>query len=985
MLPMELNNLNEIPIVNDESSLPFWSWNNDLDIEELKKQIHFIKESGHGGFIMHARKGLKTEYLGKKWFACVRECIKLADELGLSAYVYDENGWPSGFVGGKMLREGNYAHYLDLQERNDYDETALSVFVRVENRFVRVKKAGEYSCYYCIYDREDKSFTDILNPKVTETFINETYLPYCIQFQNDCGKAFKGFFTDEPQFYRYRTPYSPVLKDGFYKEYNQDICNELIYLFNQEEQGYLFRTKYYRLLNKLYIENYIKKIYEFCENYNLEITGHTVEENSLYSQMWGCAGAMPFYEWEHIIGVDWLCRMIGSEMNPKQASSIAQQLGKKRVMAEAFAACGHDVTPMELKWITEFLYANGVNMLCPHLFAYSLSGQGKTDHPPTFSKHNTWSEYYSKFFHYFSKLGYILANTTEIADTLVIHPMNNIYLMYERDKDYESVKDFEEKFLCLIKKLNQNQVLHHYGWEPLLNKYARVEGSELVVGQCRYKNIIVPEMLSLNCSTVKLLHEFAEAGGKIYYENPEALEYIDGSPCIFSKESTISLEEIVQKGEIRQKNISENIQCVLRKDEKDNVMLYCVNHSKDSREENEISLSVHDILEYDLIRNIYRQTDSRYQNGQIILKLSLRPMESRLFVLNCQDKISDKIYPKKVYFDQEKVITQTFIMRKPQQNYLILDRAAISREGQFYETEKPLPCICEELIKGQSFGGDGKQSYCGKLFIKHKFRVDVLPSNLSLRREKMKYLNYYVNGHLVADFCQSDFDCNFEEADILAYVCVGQNEIVYEIEYYQNKDVKRILFENNDAESLKNCLVYDTEIENLYLIGDFQVSFTEEFERTKNHGIKYSGIPYITKKTIKGISPVLSGYPFYAGKVVYETEIEFPKNSQLQLEGRFCAADVYINDVKTDNLFFNHVSDIPADFYGKKVNLKICVTVSLRNLMGPHHAKEAESFVEVPNRFTMQGTWQNSQSILYTPNYNFVDVGLKSVKILTNK
>ena len=49
---------------------------------------------------MHARGGLKTEYLGEKWFRCVEACCKRAQELGMEAYAYDENGWPSGFVGG---------------------------------------------------------------------------------------------------------------------------------------------------------------------------------------------------------------------------------------------------------------------------------------------------------------------------------------------------------------------------------------------------------------------------------------------------------------------------------------------------------------------------------------------------------------------------------------------------------------------------------------------------------------------------------------------------------------------------------------------------------------------------------------------------------------------------------------------------------------------------------------------------------------------
>ena len=53
-------------------SLPFWSWNDKLEQKKLIKQIERMCDCGFGGFFMHARSGLKTEYLSKEWFDCVR-------------------------------------------------------------------------------------------------------------------------------------------------------------------------------------------------------------------------------------------------------------------------------------------------------------------------------------------------------------------------------------------------------------------------------------------------------------------------------------------------------------------------------------------------------------------------------------------------------------------------------------------------------------------------------------------------------------------------------------------------------------------------------------------------------------------------------------------------------------------------------------------------------------------------------------------------
>jgi len=53
---------------------PFWSWNGQLEIDELIRQIGIFKEMGMGGYFMHSRTGLQTRYLGREWFDCINAC-----------------------------------------------------------------------------------------------------------------------------------------------------------------------------------------------------------------------------------------------------------------------------------------------------------------------------------------------------------------------------------------------------------------------------------------------------------------------------------------------------------------------------------------------------------------------------------------------------------------------------------------------------------------------------------------------------------------------------------------------------------------------------------------------------------------------------------------------------------------------------------------------------------------------------------------------
>ena len=87
-------------------SLPFWSWNDKLQEDELRRQIRRMHELGMNGFFMHARGGLETEYLSDEWYALTRACVDEAKKLGMEAWAYDENGWPSGFGNGIVNGKG---------------------------------------------------------------------------------------------------------------------------------------------------------------------------------------------------------------------------------------------------------------------------------------------------------------------------------------------------------------------------------------------------------------------------------------------------------------------------------------------------------------------------------------------------------------------------------------------------------------------------------------------------------------------------------------------------------------------------------------------------------------------------------------------------------------------------------------------------------------------------------------------------------------
>ena len=53
-------------VPNQYRPIPFWSWNEKLEPEETAAQVREMNRVGIGGFFMHARGGLDTEYMGKE-------------------------------------------------------------------------------------------------------------------------------------------------------------------------------------------------------------------------------------------------------------------------------------------------------------------------------------------------------------------------------------------------------------------------------------------------------------------------------------------------------------------------------------------------------------------------------------------------------------------------------------------------------------------------------------------------------------------------------------------------------------------------------------------------------------------------------------------------------------------------------------------------------------------------------------------------------
>ena len=959
--------------------LPFWSWNDKLEEDELRRQIRNMHDIGMNGFFMHARGGLETEYMSDDWYRAINVCIDEAKKLGMEAWSYDENGWPSGFAGGKLLgAPENFARFLRYQTQDTYPEgEPLAVYVLENNVSRRVSAPVDgATTYHVITVGHDRSYVDVLNKSVIRQFIDVTHEEYKRKIAAaDFGTAMPGFFTDEPHHYRAATPWSQVIPDAFLAEYGYDLCEHLLKLFVDCEGFREFRFDYRKLVAKLYIESFVKQIYDWCEENGCQLTGHTIEESTISGQLHCCSGVMQFYQYEHIPGIDYLSRPLKKDAMAKQLGSVCAQTGRKKALTETFAMCGWDVTPKELKNIADMQYAGGVNLMCHHLYAYSMRGQRKRDYPAHFSEHLPWQKHLADFNRYYNNLGYMLSRGTESARTLVIHPLHHSFMYYVREREAESMATENGRLNSLSDLLSGNQIAYHYGDETMMKELARVDGTAIKVGLCTYDRVIVPDVETLDSFTVSLLREYEENGGKILLLGQTPTR-IDARPADLSwLKSNLSLEELKNAEEVVATLEGQRIPDlrVMTRQTKDGRLIFVTNIRNKTYKTVQIAVkNCRNLVKLDILT----LTPSPL-HGEVSKDGTFRALvdigDSESFMLVESDAL-----PALPLADYRMPDAATFLpapratLTKRPVNTLTLDTLSYSLDGGKFVEDIPLMQLKDELLRNR---------YAGELTVKHIFKVESIPQAISLVAEKLPYKSLTVNGSPVALGSGFWLDRCFGTADITALVRVGVNEICYTVNYFQRDAVYDVLY-SGVSESLRNCLCFDTEIECMYLFGDFRVETDpRRFEAVAHNVFTYSGDFSIApaRDTVSLVNVIKDGYPFFAGELCVATEYEYRVGmpTVLSLSGRFAVCEILVNGCYAGKLLFESACDLSAHLHEGKNVIELRLCNGNRNLLGPLHHATFEPAGVTPSHFTGEKQWKDGEWKQYLKDrYCFVRFGV---------
>jgi hypothetical protein len=540
---------------------PLWFWNDArVEPDELIRQINGYKEAGYGGLsILPFGKNFEPKYLTEAYFDRYRLCIEEAKKQGMTLWIYDEYGFPSGTAGdingdglGRFKQQYPEHTYkrLDkieykLRPNTVFNETlpqgqlmaAVAMdsltFERIdlkghitEGRLKwRTPPDGQWKMMLFVCVDAGLSLVDYMSPEAVEYYIRMTHDAYYKRFSDYFGTTVVGTFFDEPTLYyaqgRAWTPafnkkfearygFSPAL---YYPALRYDIGPE-----TAQARNYLFGFR-----TDLYAEGYPTLVSDWSIRHGIKATGH--QDNEEVINPVGTSGdLMKCFKYQDVPGIDKIGGNRPAERYYKVVSSAAYNWDRSLTMSETYGAMG-DISWDEIFGIAMDQYAKGINILIPHAAWYNVD---KVVFKPELSLRNPiYADSLRVFNDYLSRLNTLMQNDARwTGDVAVLYPIQTMQSEHYMDGPLGHYRggveivgmDYVDAGVALFDSLGCDFMFLH---PETLDERCRIDGKTLLLdNQTQYNTfttLILPTCRTISLTNMQKVSDFALAGGVVIF------------------------------------------------------------------------------------------------------------------------------------------------------------------------------------------------------------------------------------------------------------------------------------------------------------------------------------------------------------------------------------------------------------------------------------------------------------------------------------
>lgn len=518
-----------------------WIWNDRLTKEEIRRQLRDMAEHGARTVMpmpepkefrptsMPTR--LEPDYLSPGYLAMYRFTAEEARRLGMVVWLYDEGGWPSGSVCGRLSREhpelGRQALAMKETHPAQRDTVrvpadALAAFLYRGSLRVRRLAPGEAmtvgfpDARLLMFHVQRGGYADLLNPEATRIFLRMTHEQYRSVVGERFGTTIPLTFTDEPT--AADPPWTNGLPESFRARFGYDILDRLDSLAGGiAEQDERVRVDFYDWWSRRFADAYLGEIQRWCHDQGLFSGGHlNGEDETLSPNHYGFGHHLRAMRMMDVPGIDTIWRQIwpGREGHyfPRYAATVARQRGSRFALSESCAVYGSGLTPAQMKWIVDFEYVRGINLLDMVGYPYSTRDWMIGGERPHFGATSPLWPYMRIFNGYVSRLSYLLSVGQPDVRVAVYYPVRDIWARW---KTADAAAESLDRLAAGLQDAHCD--FDFVDDDALDGAGSTLDGGALVVGKMRYRTVCVPAGRWMTPGARAKLERFASAGGQLLW------------------------------------------------------------------------------------------------------------------------------------------------------------------------------------------------------------------------------------------------------------------------------------------------------------------------------------------------------------------------------------------------------------------------------------------------------------------------------------
>jgi hypothetical protein len=481
-----------------------WMWNGTLDEDVLRRQLADMAAHDARNVCVipmphefrpdTTNNRLDPPYLSPKFFDRVRTAVDEAERLDMHYWLYDEGGWPSGQATGRIL------------------EARADLVARV----LRRDSSGSWT------EATRPGFTDLLNPETTSTFINLTHERYRAAVGRHFGSTIRLVFTDEPAVSNVapgvQIPWTAHAAKAFRERFGYDL-HTAIAAFDQQptaemsQRDQQTRVDFFDFWSDRFRVSYFEALRNWCREQHLAHGGHLGGDDETD----GCVR----YGFGHIMrqlgamdvpGVDIIWRQVfpGQKNHhfAKYAAAAAHQTGSHLALTESFCVYGNGLTPAQMKWLVDYQYVRGLNLLVAGCYPLSTQDHLMPGERPHFGPVDPLWDLLPDFHRYVARLGYVLACGEPSVDVALYYPVRDMWAL---GRQSPAVAAHEALAAALLARQSDFDIVDD---DTLANSKIATDGA-ITVGPMRYRTILLGPTEWISAAARRRLEEFVAAGGRI--------------------------------------------------------------------------------------------------------------------------------------------------------------------------------------------------------------------------------------------------------------------------------------------------------------------------------------------------------------------------------------------------------------------------------------------------------------------------------------